>query len=351
METFKNDSFSLNQTNSISFFKLRRFLSIFDITNRIFSLIVHLCYLIALFKVNKLRKKSYIFINHFMFANFAYCSIYIFTIKSEKPNFSYEYLNHALCTIASIFWPIFKFVRFYSILLVSIHRFIAVFYISLFKTINSSKRNIIFCITFVWILAFSLFFITKYSFDTTYGVNNCHDGYSEELLDSLSYYFITMLLGTAIPTILVVVLYILIYKKLTKIYQKLSTNDEMKSRSNFYNKRESLSANNVKPVVQLNTIKFPEGSTRSCIKSQNASSASSSPSTTITSKTTQSKFANQFLMINLFLVISFSASSISGMRNIKESFNYDYYILIKIMRIINILSCNLIPIFSLLYQK
>lgn len=348
---FNNDTFNYNQTNVVSFIKIRKVLYIIDIINRLFSLIIHLFYLLAVFRVKKLRKKSYIFINHFMFANFAYCSIYLFTMKSEKPNFSLDYLNHALCTIASIVWPIFKFVRFYSVLLVSIHRFIAVFYLSLFKTINSSRRNIIICISSVWLLSFSLFFITKFFFDTTYGVNNCHDGYSEELLDSLSYYFITMLFGTAVPTVLVVVLYVLIYKKLTKIYQKLSTNDEMKSRSNLFNKRDSLSTNNVKPVVN-NTSKCQEGLTRSsCVKPPNASSSSSSASTPITSKTTQSKFANQFLMINLFLVMSFSASSISSMRNIKDSFNYDYYILIKIMRIINILSCNLIPICSLIYQK
>jgi hypothetical protein len=351
METFKNDSINLNQTNQIPFLKIISILSIIDMSNRILSVIVHLSYLAAVFRIKKLRKKSYIFINNFMFANFAYCSIYIFTIKNEKPNFSYDYLNHALCTIASIIWPIFKFTRFYSILLVSIHRFIAVFYISLFKTINSSKQNIIICISFVWLLAISLFFITKYLFDTTYGVNNCHDGYSEELIDSLSYYFVTTLLGTAIPTILVVVLYILIYKKLTKIYQKLSGNDELRSHNNIFNKRESLSIDNVKPLVLHNLRKCQKMTKKSCIKSPNASSTSSSQTTTITSKTTQSKFANQFLMINLFLVISFSASSISGMRNIKDSFNYDYYILIKIMRIINILSCNLIPIFSLMYQK
>lgn len=358
-----------NQTFCISE-QITTFLFYLDACQRIFSLITHLGYFLVVLKFKKLRYKSYIFINHFMFANFIYCGVYLVYIKNERPSFSYLQLNHLVCSISSILWSVFKYLRFYSILLVSIHRFIAVYYLNFFKRINRSNLLIGLSIFLVWLISAIISLLNRFVFQTTYGKNNCFDGYSTNFNQSLHYYLVSVLFGMALPTILVMTIYVLIYRKLKKMSNKLSSQRIKSSKrsknidENYLNTEINTSCKD--NCTQIRTSSFGGGDSPKSIeinlnKSTNQVEASLSQSFVIrrgvsnrtfkTCKKTQTKFANQFLTINFCLIISFLALSLGSMRNVVTHLNEGYYFITQILRIINVLAAALIPIFSLFYPK
>ncbi|CAF0862473.1 unnamed protein product [Brachionus calyciflorus] len=334
--------------------RLTIFLFYLDTSQRIFSFLTHLMYFIFLIKFKKLRYKSYIFINHFILANFLYCLIYILFIKSEKPSFAKQSLSHFVCLIASFFWSVFKFLRYYSILLVSIHRFIAVYYINLFKRINKSNVFISFSIILIWIIASVIAFICKFIFENTYGTNNCFDGHSKTFKQSLNYYMVTVTFGMALPTLSVIIIYILIYRRLRYMSRRLTgkkirlckkfRNEESTSNNGFVNKENPSSV--VYTNKNLEVVLKSETQVTGSFNQTNGSNR-----TFRSCKRTQTKFANQFLAINFCLIISFVALSLASMRNVINGFNNNtgYYYLIQIFRIINIFTTSLIPLITLFY--
>ena len=328
-------------------------LNYLDASQRVFSLLTHLVYFILVIRYKKLRYKSYIFINHFMLANFLYCLIYLFFIKSEMPHFSTSQINHFVCLGASFFWAVFKFSRYYSILLVSIHRFIAVYHISLFKRINKSNLFIFYSISLVWLISAIIAFFSRFVFQTSYGTNNCFDGYSEIFSKSLCYYIVTVIFGMAAPTFSVIVIYVLINKKLrymsSKFFRKKAHSSKRK------NVEESISTytNRDYPSSNCTNLKNLEPSAKSetQIMGSHKTTNGSNCTTFRTCKRTQTKFANQFLAINFCLMIGFVSLSLASMRNLLSDFNAGQYHWIQIFRIVNIFTCSLIPLITLFYPS
>ncbi|RMZ94916.1 G- coupled receptor moody [Brachionus plicatilis] len=331
---------------------LTNFLNYLDASQRVFSLITHLMYFILVIRYKKLRYKSYIFINHFMLANFLYCAIYLFFIKSEMPGFSTSRINHFVCLSASFCWAVFKFLRYYSILLVSIHRFIAVYHISLFKRINKSNFFMVYSIALVWLISTVIAFFSRFVFQTSYGTNNCFDGYSETFSKSLYYYMVTVILGMAAPTFSVIVIYILIYKRLRYMSSKFFRKKTRSSRKKNVEESESVVTNRDYPSSNCTILKNFEPLTKSDTQTNGSYSQKNSSRTTFrTCKRTQTKFANQFLAINFFLIIGFVALSVASVRNLLSDFNAGWYHWIQIFRIINIFTTSLIPLITLFYPS
>lgn len=328
-------------------------LNYLDASQRIFSLLTHLLYLILVIRYKKLRYKSYIFINHFMLANFLYCLIYLLFIKSEMPHFSISQLNHFVCLGASFFWAVFKFSRYYSILLVSVHRFIAVYHISLFKRINKSNFFIFYSISLVWLLSAVIAFFSRFVFKTSYGTNNCFDGYSDTFSKSLYYYIVTNLFGMAVPTLSVIVIYILINKKLRHMSSKFFRKKTRSSRKKNFEESVSTYTNKEYPSSNCTNLKNlePFAKSETQITGSYRTPNGSNGTSFRTCKRTQTKFANQFLVINFCLIIGFVSLSLASMRNLLSDFNAGQYHWIQIFRIVNIFTCSLIPLISLFYPS
>lgn len=339
-------------TNENSSAKFTQVLFYLDIGQRIISILTHVIYLLIVLKCKALRKKSFLFIHNFMFTNFIYCGYFLYHIRNEKPNISYFHMsisNHTVCLIASTIWLYLKYLRFYSIVLVSVHRFIAVYHINLFKRINSSKLILCMCILIVWAFSGFIFFLTKYFFHTTHGINNCFDGYSSNFNVSLNYYIFSVAIGSAFPTVCVVVIYILIYRKLKRLEKHLSMKSSTVSKivdsnletTNHHIESKLLIGNEVGSITNLNMI----------LNNKNQNLKRSGTKFIKTSRKAHSRYANQFLTINILLIISFIALSFGSARNFINSFNDNHYYITQICRIINMFSSSLVPISSLIYHK
>lgn len=330
---------------------LANFLNYLDASQRVFSLLTHLVYFILVIRFKKLRYKSYIFINHFIFANFLYCANYLFFIKSEMPHFSTSHINHFVCLSASFAWAIFKFSRYYSILLVSIHRFIAVYHLSLFKRINKSTFFIVYSISLVWIISTVIAFFSRSIFQTSYGTNNCFDGYSETFSQSLYYYMVTVIFGMAAPTFIVIIIYILIYKRLRYMSSKFFRKRTKSNKKKNCEDSASTYTNKDCPSSNCTNLRYfdPLAKTDTQITGSYRQTSSSNGTTFKTCKRTQTKFANQFLAINFCLIVGFVALSLASMRNLLADFNASQYHWIQIFRIMNIFTTSLIPLITLFY--
>ena len=191
-----------------------------DIIVRIISFIAHLFYFFMIIKIEKLREISMLFAHHANFIGFLFNLHYCLYLDSIMPSFDNEKLNNILCLISEQAWAFLKISRSYAIVLIAIYRLIATFKLNLHKRINNIK---ILLSTIFSMYAIIIIFIAvnRFGFGTTYGNVYCFDGYSPVLLISALYFFNQSVFGLALPTVIVLVSYYLIKKKLQNIKNSL----------------------------------------------------------------------------------------------------------------------------------
>lgn len=211
------NSTDLNETTTDEAFTiLFKFLTVIDIMVRILSLLVHLTYFYLVYSYKELHKKGLVYLHHTNLVNLIYCCMFMFYIGNLSPSFQNETLNTILCTLSELAWSMLKYLQAYSIVLLSSYRVIACYNTVLFRKINRTYYIITFPIIFIWILSFTLYISTKFSFNTTYGSIYCIDGYSVHEQDEINYFISTEIFSFLIPFIIVFVLFISIYLKMTE---------------------------------------------------------------------------------------------------------------------------------------
>ena len=94
-----------------------------------------------------LQNRTLIFVNHANLIKFLFNLHYLLYLNFVHPNFNDERLSQTLCFISEVVWALLKIIRPYSVALIAVFRFIAVFKLNLFKFIN--KTNSYFILSFV----------------------------------------------------------------------------------------------------------------------------------------------------------------------------------------------------------
>ena len=133
-----------------------------------------------------------------------------------RPTFVDESLNLFLCRLSELIWSMLKYLQTYSIIMLSAYRLIACYSTQLFRKINKSYFLIMIPIFMIWILSFLIYVVTKYGFKTTFGSVYCFDGYSDSFNNELKYFIVSLIFSILIPFSTALVLFILIYKKMTE---------------------------------------------------------------------------------------------------------------------------------------
>ena len=216
----------MNTTTNSTSPQIDVFLNNFSIANDVFAIYcvsVHLVYFILMLFIEELRTKPLFFINHSVVANLLYPIALLLFQFFDPSLLNDESTINVVCSIFEIYWPFTIYARMYSILLIAIHRYLAVFNSNLFNRINKSNRYLISLVALIWFVSISISLITKYAFSTTYSISYCLNGFSTSFVESLLYAMFYTLFAMILPSIAIVVIYILISLRLKRVAQRLSS--------------------------------------------------------------------------------------------------------------------------------
>lgn len=143
---------------------------------RISTISIYTFYFIFLIIVKKFQERQLIYLHHVNLIGFIVSIHYVCYIASPKPNFEDEMTNSVLCTISSFVWTITNFLRIYSLVLLALYRYFAVYKINFYRKWTRSLWKIWLGIFVAWISCLIITFVLKYSFNTTYSVFYCFEG-------------------------------------------------------------------------------------------------------------------------------------------------------------------------------
>jgi hypothetical protein len=175
---------------------------------RVLGLLIHVVYFLVVFKIAEFQKRSFLYLHQVNLIGLLYCLVYTAFINSRNPNFANEWVNNFLCTWCELLWAVLKFMRIFSILQLTIYRYLAIFKIASYKSLNQSKLWTYGLFAFSWTLSIVITLALKFSLQTNYSLWYCIDGNSEILIHSVIYY-----VGVVCITVSVIVCnYILGYK-------------------------------------------------------------------------------------------------------------------------------------------
>lgn len=302
-----------------------------DSINRITANLVFVIYFLMIVIIKELRTCHLLYTHHTNLVGFLFCLMYLFYFNSSQPNFNDQLLDHILCEISEIVWAMLFYLRSYSVLIIAIHRFTAVFFIDFYKKINNSVIYMILPILSIWFFSLIMVVGTKFGFNTTYGSFYCIYGYSDNL-KNVTYYLITStVIGIFLPFLLITVIYFEIRKKLSIIQKEKKTvkNEESSSKHTItidlfsFNIGYSLRGSNInslriKKKVDLNRNK---------------------------------QFNQQLILINICCIMCFIMTFILSFRYIIPNFNDYYYPYRQALRILNVFFQSLIPVVTLYFNS
>lgn len=202
--------------------------------------------------------------------------------------------------------------RMFSILLIAIHRYLGVFKADLFKRINHSTWSVIAVIVSTWLVAIALTVIDKYAFSTTYSITYCLDGFSPTWLFNLLYAVFFVVLSMFVPAIVIFIIYVLISRKLRSLGKKLRT------------KTTTINAN----MSTITTTSEQGG----------------------LNKNREQRFANQFILMCLAVVLNICGISIFSVRALVPNYFVVFYYWRLVVRCWILVMVSLVPVLSLAFN-
>ena len=183
------------------------------------ALLMYGFYFLTVFFIKNMQKKNFFYAHHSNFCSFLYCLLFVCFISGERPSFDNDSLNDTLCQITAIAWAVIKTLQSYSIMLLALYRYLAVYHPASFKKLNKSNKTLMIPILIIWVLSIGIFLATKFGFDTSYGYSYCFDGYSQTgFAHELNYFIVFSVFSILIPLGVVMLAYY-------ETYEKIKAND------------------------------------------------------------------------------------------------------------------------------
>lgn len=311
-----------------------------DYVNRVLSMIIFFTYFMLILKLKFMRHKSLIYVHHSNFVGFLFCLMYIFYFTTTAPNLPNQYLNLIFCVMSEVTWSMLKYLRSYSILLIAIYRFAAVFHINQFKKLNSSYCALLLPILVLWLLSLIFFLSTKFGFKTTYGSLFCIDGNAISLSDRINYLIVTSILSILIPFTSITLIYCLIKIKLSQ------TETNLNQQKLGVRKSSSIGAN----VIAIELSNSQEMSQTGATTSNTKTGAEKTlKMKTYELKKTQ-RLNQQLIALNICYFMAFLVSFVLNFRYIIPDFNQRFYYFRQLLRILNVFFQSMIPVLSLYFN-
>jgi hypothetical protein len=340
MNTSLFTNFTNNQTNlSPSPYE---FLFTVDLIFRWYGFLIFVLFGIILIFSKSMHTKAYIYINHCVLVSSIYCYMMFVYLLDTRPNFSNALLNQILCSISEIVWIFGIYIRTYSILLIAIQRYIAVFKIGLFKKLNSSLINLSIPLIIIWAFSIAMPIITKYAFDTSASVVFCLDGYSPLFNNIISYIVVNYTLMIILPSIVTIIIYCLIIRKLSILDKKIGVGTNASI------------INNPQPAINNNSnsvLVSALSQRRITVTNFNSVSSQIIQFNEIRNNSRKNRrFANQFLFMCFTVIASSFVHTIFSLRSIIFNYYTIFYYWRPFLRSYLITVISLIPIITIYYH-
>lgn len=316
---------TINRNMTISEDMLYKILTRTSYVFVISSVAMHVAYLLLAAFVRDLR--ILIFINHAILANSFYplsCLIFSFVDPNTISNVQ---IVRVLCSFFEIFWPFSIYSRMYAILLIAIHRYLAVFKPDLFKRMNASTLFQATPILIVWSISISLSLICKHVFSTTYSLTNCLNGFSQVWVKSLLQALFFISFSLLIPSVGIISLYAIIARKLRRVVRNLHS---------FKKKQPERHPNRTNRAVVASF--FPN--TRRLVSS-----------TRRLSRQREMNCANQFIMMCLTVVLANFAIATSNLRGVIPNYFTIMFYWRPVLRCLIMIMSAMLPILSVYYKR
>lgn len=209
----------------------------FDWIFRIVSLLIHIFYFVIVLFKKQLQTRAYILMHHVNFVSLVYILHYVAFLNSRTAASGQDLdLEVALCTLSEIVWSLLSYMRTYSILLLALYRYSAVCLIKAYRLINANLMYIYWSIFGSWLGSALLTILFKFSLNTTHSAFFCTPGYSESLTIIIINQILVNVISNILPVILVVVIYAKILKTLKQSKKKL--NQFTKQKTSFSKRKE-----------------------------------------------------------------------------------------------------------------
>ena len=193
-----------------------------------------------------------------------------------QPTFANATLNDVLCSMSEILWIFAIYIRMYSVLLIAIYRYLAVFHMRLFNRLNASWPHLLGPVVCVWLFSIACPVATKFAFRTRYSAVLCLDGFTTDVGDLVLYCVVNFSLMIALPALSSVAIYMIIVHKLHDINRKLKRSIARNKRSNGVDNTSSgrckKSATEPNLLAKALKLSVPPRAT-DCAGAENASSA------------------------------------------------------------------------------
>jgi hypothetical protein len=264
----------------------------------VITLVLHLIYFLLIFLSDELKKRTYLYANHAIVASIFYPILMTIYLFITYPNTADPNINRILCTVSEIGWVFSKYIRMFSILLIALYRYIAVFKITWYKKINDSYVLLISPLVLIWIISIGCPIASKFIFQTGVSPSMCLDGNSQSFGMTLGYFFFNYTIMTFAPAVLIVVIYVWITRKLNSMSSKFHTPAGTNTLQN--GSRENHSLETTHPNHSVGT----------------AGAIYIGDSSHKIEKKKERKFANQFLILCSFMMFTVIGLSIFQLRNI-----------------------------------
>lgn len=268
---------------------------------RVLLLATHLFYFVIVLLFREYQKISFINMHHTNVIGLLTGLHYCLWINKETIAFENQTLDNILCNISEASWAILKYARAYSIAVLALFRYLAVFKGQIFNRIANSIKYSLESVVSVWLISGLIYLIAKFSTNAEHGEILCLDGYAETPTRTLIYYLITSILGLVIPILIVNILYYFIQKRLNHLSDRLN-----------------------RPVKDSNQVNIK--------------------------KEKEKKLALQFVLLNCLEILSGLFLMILTVSNLVPSLNEKFYFLRQLSRILNNISQLVIPIISILFH-
>lgn len=295
---------NLNSTNSSVTPNIFGFMNDIDNASRMILLATHTLYLFIVIFFKEFQKVSYFNMTHINIIGFLTGIHYCLWINKKFPTFDDIKLNEILCSVSEVVWAVFKYARAYSILVLAVYRYIAVYRAKSFSQISRSIVYAVLSSVLVWLVSGIIFLIAKYSGQSYPGLIICYDGYALTRTNTIIYYVITSLLGFVLPIVLVCFFYFKIQSKLNKLSH------------NLHHEMQNPQLGRMKDRTQK-----------------------------------EKKLAVHFILINLLEILSCVFLMLLTVCNLVPNFNDNYYYLRQLCRILNNISQSFIPLISIYFHQ
>ena len=278
-----------------------------NIVVAIITLVLHLVYFIIIIFSEELKKRTYLYANHAILASIFYPILLTIYLFISYPNTADPNINRILCTLTEIGWVFSRYIRMYSILLIALYRYLAVFYIKWYKKINDSNVLLISPLIIVWIISIFCPIVSKLIFQTDVSPSMCLDGSSQSFGLTLGYFFFNYTIMIFVPAVSILVIYVRITRKLN-------------SMSSIFNKPAAANALQNKTYSDQTENQSPGKTQTTSTRVEIAQNANAGNLANKSEKKKEKRFANQFLILCTFMIFTFLGLSIFQLRNIIPGF-------------------------------